>query len=222
MFLACWSVKGGAGVSVVAAALALRLAADEGEALLVDLGGDLPDITGVPAHNALGVAEWLAGGDAVPADGLGRLEVELRGGLRLLARGHGPLGHGERGDVLLSLLARDRRPVVVDCGTPLGPACAPGAELALAAASMATRSLLVLRPCLPSLRRALHAPIKPSGLVVVSEPGRALDGGDASEVLDVPVVAEIAVDAAVARTVDAGLFLARPPRLLQRGLRHAA
>ena len=61
-----------------------------------------------------------------------------------------------------------------------------------------------------------------AGLVVVTEAGRALDAGDVAEVLGVPVVAEVAVDPAVARVVDAGLLLARPPRPLQRGLRHAA
>mgnify|MGYP003345558064 CR=1 FL=1 len=52
--------------------------------------------------------------------------------------------------------------------------------------------------------------------------GRVLDAGDAAEVLATPVVAEVTVDPAIARTVDAGLLLARPPRALQRGLRHAA
>jgi hypothetical protein len=110
----------------------------------------------------------------------------------------------------------------VDCGVPLHrPACL-AAEFALELAAGATRSLLVMRPCLASLRRALGAPLRPSGVVVVHEGGRALDAGDVAEVLSVPVVAEVPVDPAVARTVDAGLLLARPPRPLQRGLRHAA
>ncbi|MCC6436757.1 MAG: hypothetical protein IT196_17110 [Acidimicrobiales bacterium] len=224
MLVACWSVKGGAGVSVVAATLAQRLAADHGGALLVDLGGDQPDITGTPAHHAPGVADWLAGGASVPADALAHLEVALPGELRLLARGHGPLPVGERADVLLAVLARELRPVVIDCGPPLPVAFGPQGEgeLALAAASSATRSLMVLRPCLASLRRALAAPLRPSGIVVVNEAGRALDAGDVGEVLGVPIVAEVAVDPAIARVVDAGLLLARPPRPLQRGLRHAA
>jgi MinD-like ATPase involved in chromosome partitioning or flagellar assembly len=222
MLVACWSVKGGAGVSVVAAALAHRLAVDHASALLVDLGGDQPDITGVPSHAAPGVADWLAGGDAVPADSLSRLEIALTDGLHLLPRGHGVMEFGERSMVLLAMLARDSRPVVVDCGVPLHRPGCPDAEFALAVASAATRSLLVMRPCLASLRRALAAPLRPSGVVVVQEGGRALDAGDVAEVLSVPVVAEVPVDPAVARTVDAGLLLARPPRPLQRGLRHAA
>lgn len=222
MLLACWSVKGGAGVSVVAATLARRLSLEHGSSLLVDLGGDQPDIVGVPAHHQPGVAEWLAAGDAVPADGLARAEVDLPYGMSLLGRGRGPLVGGERAAVLLALLARDGRPVVIDCGVPLASVTTGAEELALAAAGAATRSLLVIRPCLASLRRALAAPLRPSGVVVVREPGRALDAGDVHEVLGVDVVAEVEVDAAVARAVDAGLLLARPPRPLQRGLRHAA
>ncbi len=222
MFVACWSVKGGAGVSVVATALAQQLAARKDGALLVDLGGDLPDITGVPVHRAAGIADWLAGSDAPSAAQLRSLEVELPGSLSLLARGHGPLSVGERSDALLDVLARDARPVVIDCGTPLPGHIGVDSELAHAAASSATRSLLVIRPCLASLRRALAAPLRPSGVVVVNEAGRALNSGDVAEVLGVPIVAEVAVDPAVARTVDAGLLLARPPRPLQRGLRHAA
>ncbi len=222
MLVACWSVKGGAGVSVVAAALAHRLAVEEGAALLVDLGGDQPDIVGVAAHHQQGVADWLAAGAGVPADGLQRAEIPLADGLALLTRGNGPLYGGERAEVLLAVLARDRRPVVVDCGMPVGTASSTAEELTLAVAAAATRSLLVIRPDLSSLRRALAAPLRPSGLVVVREAGRVLDAGDAREVLAVPVAAEIDVDPAVARTVDAGLLLARPPRQLQRGLRHAA
>lgn len=222
MFLACWSVKGGAGVSVIAASLAQGLAASHGEALLVDLGSDQPDIVGIPPHEYPGVADWLAGGAAVPADGLSRLEIALAAGLRLLPRGNGPLLAGERAAVWLALLARDERPVVVDCGVPLGPHCGPGAEVALAVAGSATRSLLVIRPCLASLRRAMQATLRPSGVVVLNEVGRVLGARDVAAVLQVPVVAEIPVDPTVARTVDAGLLLSRPPRLLQRGLRHAA
>jgi len=222
VLVACWSVKGGAGVSVVAAALAHRLAECEGQSLLVDLGGDQPDIVGVAAHHRAGVADWLAAGDGVPVDGLVRSEVPLAQGVSLLARGEGPLHAGERAEVLLALLGRERRPVVVDCGVPLGHGHDGAEQLAALVAAGASRSLLVLRPCLASLRRGLAAPVRPSGLVVVIEPGRVLDAGDAAEVLATPVVAEVPVDPAIARTVDAGLLLARPPKALQRGLRHAA
>ena len=174
MLVACWSVKGGAGVSVVAAALAHRLATEQGEALLVDLGGDQPDIVGVPAHHRAGVTDWLAADDGGEPDGPSRAEVPLAAGVSLLPRGEGCPRVGERAEALLALLARDRRPVVVDCGVPLGHGHDGAEHLAALAAAGATRSLLVLRPCLVSLRRALAAPVRPSGLVVVLEPGREI------------------------------------------------
>jgi hypothetical protein len=67
--------------------------------------------------------------------------------------------------------------------------------------------------------RALGAPVRPSGVVLVSEPRRALGRRDIEDVLGVPVAAEIALDDAVARSVDAGLLARRVPRVLERALR---
>jgi hypothetical protein len=122
---------------------------------------------------------------------------------------------GDRADVLASLLLTEPRTVVADCG--VGPT---GAAHAVAAA--ASVSLLVVRPCYVALRRALAAPLRPSGVVLVSEPGRALGRRDVEDVLGVPVRAEIDVEPAVARAVDAGLLSSRLPRSLERALRNAA
>ena len=120
-----------------------------------------------------------------------------------------------RGDVLASLLAADPRPVVVDCGRA---APGPGSSVA----GSASVSLLVLRPCYLALRRALAAPVRPSGVVLVDEPGRALGRDDVEGVLGVPVTAVVALDPAVARAVDAGVLLSRLPRRLARALRNVA
>ena len=49
MLIACWSTKGGAGTTVVTAALGLVLARRHpAGALLVDLAGDLPAALGLP------------------------------------------------------------------------------------------------------------------------------------------------------------------------------
>ena len=71
MVIACWSVKGGSGTSVVAASLALILAerSQPPGALLVDLAGDAAAVLGL-AEPATGVREWLAAGDTAPADSL--------------------------------------------------------------------------------------------------------------------------------------------------------
>jgi len=214
MFVAVWSAKGGAGTSVIAAALAVVLARREGGALAVDLAGDLPAVLGVPDPSAPGVAEWLAAGDEVAVDALARLEVDVGAGLALVARGEADMCEG-RGDVLASVLASEARPVVVDCGT------APRGTSAQVAAA-ATSSLLVTRPCYLALRRAMASTLRPTGVVLVHEDGRALSRRDVESVLAVPVRAEVRVDPAVARAVDAGLLAGRLPRPLERALKAAA
>lgn len=80
-------------------------------------------------------------------------------------------------------------------------------------ASELDRSYLVLRgPSFNALKRATLLGVRPTGVIVVAEDGRSLDGRDVEDVLGVRVVATIPVDPQVARTVDAGLFVARLPR----------
>ena len=215
MLVACWSAKGGSGTTVVAAALALSFARAPGGAVLADLAGDAPCVLGVPEPEGPGLTEWLDAGPSVPADALSRIEIEAAPGLGLLPRGSSSTDATDRADVLASLLLGDARTVVADCG--VGPV---GAARSVAAA--ASVSLLVVRPCYVALRRALAAPLRPSGVVLVSEPGRALGARDVEDVLGVPVRAEVAVEAAVARAVDAGLLTSRLPRSLERALRRAA
>jgi hypothetical protein len=228
MLFACWSSKGGAGVSVVAAALAARRAVDE-PTLLVDLGGDQPPLLGLADPSPLGLADWLWADADTPADGLARLEVEVLPNWRLLPLGRsvgrvpGPQVLARR-HVLGDLLLGERRAVVVDCGPPLAGRGGDDPVVALAGdlAAGAGHSLLVIRPCYLSLRRATQAPLRPSGLIVVEEAGRALRSRDAGDVLGVGVVATVPVDPAVARCVDAGLFVQRTPRTVERALRHVA
>jgi len=215
MLVACWSSKGGAGTTVVAATLALLLARrSERGALLVDLAGDAPAALGLPEPEGPGIAGWLAAGPEVPPDSLGRLEQPAGDRLALLARGAGDL-MATRADVLAALLAADGRPVITDCGTDPGDA-------ALVVAAGATRSILVTRPCFLSLRRALTMPLRPSEVVLLTEPGRALTRADVEGCIGAPIVAEVAVDPLVARAVDAGLLATRLPRGLAKELARAA
>ena len=150
----------------------------------------------------------------MPPDALHRLEVQATDGLALLPRGAGPLAV-ERADVLARLLAADGRAIVADCGTdPSG--------VALTIAAGASRSLFVTRPCFLALRRALALPLRPSEVVLLSEPGRALGRVDVERAVGAPVVAEVAVDPQVARAVDAGLLTTRLPRGFARDLSRAA
>lgn len=231
MLTACWSPKGGCGTTVVCCALAVVLARsgeDSPGSLLVDLSGDVPAALGLAGTGGPGVADWLAAESGVGADALGAMEVDAGNGLSVLrwvtlapgspmpgsARGVGA-ELTDRAEDLAAGLSAGHRPVVVDCGrADAGPG--------LTVAAAADQSFMVLRPCYLAMRRALEAPIRPSGIIVVREPDRALAVGDIEDVLGVPVRAEVAYDPAVARAVDAGLLARRLPRGLQRALRGVA
>lgn len=216
MLLSCWALKGGVGTTVVTAALGLTLQRAGHDVLLVDLAGDLPTALGLAEPDGPGLADWLAAGDDVPADGLGRIELPAAPGLAVLPRGRGAIGPAARVEALVAALDL-RRSVVVDCGV------LSGAEPDRAVvAARSTHSLLVTRACYLALRRALDPPLRPSGVVLVTEPGRALDRDDVERVVGAPVRAEVGFDPAVARAVDAGLLVSRLPRGLERSLRHAA
>lgn len=205
--VACWSAKGGAGTTVVAAALARRIAAeDPGGALLVDTAGDSLAVLGMPESDGPGLAGWLRGHDHT-----GLPVVAACPGLSVVQRGAGPLV-SDRADDLVDALATDARPTVIDCGSnPTG--------MAAVLAERADDSILVTRPCYLALRRTLseQSP-RPTGVVLIREPSRVLSADDVAEAVRAPVVAEIDVDPAVARTVDAGLLVARTPASLDAGL----
>jgi MinD-like ATPase involved in chromosome partitioning or flagellar assembly len=217
VLIACWSPKGGSGTTVVACLLALVLARKEPPgALLADLGGDLPAALGIPEPTGPGLGDWLSAPTDVEADAVDRLEVGVRPSLALLPRGSPVAGAAlaSRADALAARLAADSRMVVADCG-----AADRGPGFGLAAG--ASLSLLVLRPCYLAVRRALAAPVAPTGIVLVAEPERALRSRDVEEVLGAPILAEVPRDPRVARAVDAGLLSTRIPRDVERRLERA-
>ena len=224
MLVTCWSAKGGAGTTTVAVAFAVVLARRSPHgSLLVDLGGDVPTVAGVREPVGPGVAEWLAGGASVPADGLARLEVPLGRGVNLVPRGAGPMVDETRARVLAEVLAADPRPVVVDAGVVEAPElAAPAQRIARVLAVSATRSLLVTRACYVALRRAERLSLRPGGVVLVQGDRRSLDRHDVEQAVGAPVVAEIPEDDATARRVDSGLLTARLPRAVDRALGRAA
>jgi hypothetical protein len=212
VLVTCWSVKGGSGTTVVAAAVSLLLARRlPGEVLLVDGGGDAPAVLGLPDLGGPGLVDWLATPGLEPA-ALRRLETSAGGGLRLLPRGGGvpPADACER----LLAAVDDVPAVVVDAGPP--------SPFAMELAAGSTVSLLVLRPCYLALRRALAAPVRPSAVVVVEEAHRSLDPTDIEDVLGVPVRAVVPWDPSISRCVDAGLLAVRLPRPLASALRATA
>jgi hypothetical protein len=221
LLIALWSATGGSGTSVFTAGCALvlaREARDTGHAggvRVADLAGDLAAIFGLGADPEVGLADWLAAGAEAPTDALDRLLVEVASGVTLLPRGGLALAPTiaapEAGAALAVGLATAPSPVLVDCGTAREPALQAVIEVADVA-------LVVLRSCYLSLRRAVNAPSlrHTAGVVLLDESDRTLGASQIGDVLDLPVLARIAVDGRIARAVDAGVLATRLPDPLAR------
>ncbi|MDE0162632.1 MAG: hypothetical protein OXL98_13920 [Acidimicrobiaceae bacterium] len=219
MIIWYWSVKGGVGTSVVAAATAVRLASEDRETTLVDLTGDQPALLGMIAGAAPqqpGIGDWVAAGDGVAADAIGRLLEDVAPGLRLLRdgtqpalAGHAADGGNQRSRLVLALemLAR-AGPVVVDAG--LDPF-----ELRTDLAD-SHRPVCVLRSCYLALNRAQRTSGPYDRVVLVEEPGRALRVRDVAAAVGASSVQRVAWDPRVARSVDAGTMVSMLPPPLRR------
>lgn len=227
MVVTFWTVKGGSGTTVVAAATAVAASrATAGGVLLVDLAGDAAAALGLADDPGASLQDWLSrsrDGDDGGADSLGRLERRVDDRLSVLPWGSGSgvdSGAGDRVPNLLARLAADGRFVVIDAGT-VDPNLARGAAELVRhrAIASADRSMLVVRCCYLALRRAARASPRPDGVVVVTEPGRSLTPRDVESVVGAPVVAQVPFDPQVARVVDAGLLSARLGRGVERALR---
>jgi hypothetical protein len=212
----CWSAKGGSGTTVVAAALALLAASSPAGALLVDMAGDAPAALGLPPAAPPGARDWLTADPPAEAEALDHLRLTAAPGLNVIPSGVGGRASPPAGrvDVLARALAERDETVVVDAGV-LTDTLRPLAVRAQA-------SLLVMRPCYLALRRAATLPVRPTGIVLVCEPGRALGRREIEEAVGARVLAEVDVEPTIARAVDAGLLASRLPRGLSRPLRRAA
>lgn len=221
MLTTCWSVKGGSGTTVVVAAMALAAARGAASRVCVaDLAGDVASVLGLPDPPGPGLAEWLDAGASVPDDALGRLAVAATDELLLVGRGAAPTSAAWDEPAAGARLARALRDLAGP-GAAIADAGTADRGAAQALIHNSDRSILVLRPCYLALRRAVAAP-RPSAVVVISEPERALGILDIEEVLGVPVIAEVPWDPAIARAVDAGLITSRMPRRLVRAFREVA
>lgn len=224
MVTLCWAVKGGSGTTVVAASLALS---SRRPSLLVDLDGELPAVLGLPEPDRPGVEEWLA--TDTSADHLADLLIDVAPQTWLLpwrsATGSAPpgratsatVGADDRWAALAAWLHdwsdHSACDVTIDAGTGAPPD---------ALAARADRSLLITRPCYLALRRAVRCPARPTGVVLVDEPGHGLTQRDVEHALGVPVDATVGLDPSVSRAVDAGLLATRLPRVMIRDLRAVA
>ncbi len=213
MYVICWSAKGGVGTSVVAAALALTTARHT-PTTLIDLGGDAPAALGLGTPTGPGVGEWWATPHAT-GEALHSLAEHAADNLHLVHTGTLPKLitelHAER--LALAAASDPRVAVIIDAG--------PGVPHEVLH-RCARASLIVARPCYLGLRRATSTAHLATGVVLITEPGRALGSHDVTASLGVPVVAEVPWDPAVARAVDAGLLASRVPMSLQRPLSRLA
>lgn len=210
MFIVCWSPKGGSGTSVIASALALTLASDGHETLLVDTVGELGLVLGLPANGGDGLSDWLLAPSDVSADALSLLEVPVAERLQLLGAGNATSNSidPERTKLAAELLSRSARPVVVDAGSrgTHEPWLVQGAN-----------AVMVVRACYLGIQAALSTPLAlGTSVVLVEEPGRALRLADVTAVFSGHKVVAVPWDPAVSRAVDAGLLAQRMPRSLQR------
>ncbi len=220
MVTLCWAAKGGSGTTVVAAALALSSLRPS---LLVDLDGELPAVLGLPEPDRPGVAEWLASDTS--ADPLAELLIDVGPRRWLLPWRTGLFDRhvddvdvrGDRwatlGDWLHGWSNQWGCDITVDVGTRIPPK---------PLAARAAHSLLVTRPCYLSLRRAVRGAVRPTGVILVDEPGHGLGQRDIEHALGVPVEAVVSFDPGIARAVDAGLLASRLPRVMTRALRQVA
>jgi len=214
------SVKGGVGVTVVAATLAAGWARRDGVALLVDLCGDAPAVLGMAEPGGPGVRDWLADEHSSPG-ALDRLVLDAGDGVSLLPAGSAtvaPWSEARARSLACALASRDGH-VVVDAGRSGGPSVGHAHEVLVDELVAAGRSVLVTRSCYLALRRAVHQRIVADGAVLVREPGRSLGRRDVTQVLGLPMLAQVDLDPAVARSVDAGLLTRTPHRALERSLR---
>lgn len=197
------SPKGGNCTTVTAAAHAVLMSASRGNTLLIDLCGDMAATLGVAEPTGPGINDWLAEDRTAGADALVHLATTVSDTLLLVHRGSQFVSGEPRWIDLASACTSLGVNIVIDAGTSfVHPELRRSFD----------RIAMVTRPCYLSLRRAT-ALERPSALYVVSEPERALTTTDVSNVLGVPVVAEIPHSPSISRAVDAGLLPSRAEQL---------
>jgi MinD-like ATPase involved in chromosome partitioning or flagellar assembly len=200
MLCAFWSLKGGSGVSTVAAATAVVLARNGG-ARLVDCDGDQPSLLGMGADPRAGIAQWLERREAARASGLDELTVDMGRGLRFVPRGDRAVPTERLPLAALSVILRES-----DIATVIDTGGNPDVSEVITA--MADVSILVLRPCYLAFRRVVRTPqlAVTDAVVLLEEPERVLGEEEAANVLNRPVIARVPVLPEIARNIDAGVM----------------
>lgn len=217
MLISMWSVKGGQGTSVTAALTALRASHENDQPVrLVDLGRDQGAIFGASEVGDAGLGRWTQ--SDLSTDALEREMVELSPNLSLLPKGSLTLNPRRAGE-LIEWLKQDGTTTIVDVGT-LGRDEDEGFADSLHHKVIAgsDQSIMVTRACYLALRRTVSLPVRPTGVVLVAEAGRALTRSDCERAIGTPVVGTLAIDPDTARAVDAGMLRTRVPKQALKSL----
>jgi hypothetical protein len=213
MLFVFWSVRGGSGVTTLATAVALA----EPHAVLIEGGADARTMLSRSPHLPTdrdqpeqGLGEWIDA--SVEPDALTNL---IHGEKPALIR----LGNVEATNTPHRLapgidwLTNSFRSVVVDLGTAEG-------VLPSALVAAADRSILVLRPCMQSIRSAVASNRAADGVVIVGDGQRSIRSNDVGQLLGIPVLATVPTSMAVADAVNRSTLATSVPRVLQRTAAH--
>ena len=202
MITIIYAHKAGQGVTTIAATLATLTACRHKRTLLVDTGTDIPAVLGIREADRSGLADYLTDTNVTLAD----IVTPIAENLDLITQGDHPAEHTAANYGLLTGGLDHYDTVIIDA--------APNAHQWVGHAD--TR-VLVTRPCYLALRHATGQR-RPDHLVVITEPGRALNTGDIEAVTGTPISAIVGHDPHIARAVDAGTLTTRLPRSLARAL----
>lgn len=219
----CWSAKGGAGTTVVAACLALESATPS---VLIDVDGDLPIALGVPEPGGQGLSDWFAS-DAPPSAVLD-LAIDLDDTTRLVPRGPTTISpKAPRWGELGRWLADSDVHFVADVGLGDPPEALLHQPADVTAnrhdaTARRVRGLLVTRRCYVALMHARQLRARPDGVILIDEPGRGIGLAEIESSAGARVLAKIPFDPAIARAVDSGLLASRLPGTIRKLLERAA
>ena len=202
MITVIYAHKAGQGVTTIAATLAMLTSTLRQRTLLIDTGTDLPAVLGLPTADRPGLAEYLTD----TAVTLANITTPVRTNLDLITRGDTAPTLNASTYGLLTGGLDNYDTVIIDT--------APDAS---EWTRHANTRVLVTRPCYLALRHATGQR-RPDHLVVITEPGRALNVADIEAVTGTPVTATVPYAAEIARTIDAGNITTRVPRILSRAL----
>ncbi len=202
MITVIYAHKAGQGVTTITATIATLAALAGKRTLLVDTGTDLPAVLGITEPDRPGLGDYLANPNVTLAD----IVTPISANLDLIHSGKTATTFDTSTYGLLTGGLGHYDSVIIDT-TPNAHQWTRHADA----------RVLVTRPCYLALRNATGQR-RPDHLIVITEPGRALNPSDIEAVTDTPITATVPYDPAIARAVDAGTLTSRPPRNLTRAL----